>query len=75
MFYNQLSYLRWPQGHELESQVQESKLYSDRLAALEAELQEARLAEQQARERSVSHLASLEPLRNKHRHHKVQHSK
>lgn len=51
--------------------MQESKLYSDRLAALEAELLEARAAEQQSRQRHQEHLGQLEPLRNKHRHHKV----
>lgn len=66
-----LSRLRFMQGHELEAQVQESKLYSDRLAALEAELGEARLAAQEARDRHAKHLAELEPLANKHRHHKV----
>jgi len=51
--------------------VQESKLYSDRLAALEAELLEARATEQQSRQRHQEHLGQLEPLRNKHRHHKA----
>lgn len=59
------------QGHELEAQVQESKLYSDRLAALEADLEEARLAEREARDRHAKHMAEMEPLASKHRHHKV----
>jgi cytochrome c-type biogenesis protein CcmH/NrfG len=59
------------QGRELEAEVQESKLYSDRLAALDADLNEARLAEQEASSRHAKHLAELEPLANRHRHHKV----
>jgi hypothetical protein len=51
--------------------VQESKLYSDRLAALEADLNEARLAEEEARTRHAKHLAELEPLATKHKHHAV----
>jgi hypothetical protein len=56
-------------GRELEAEVQESKLYSDRLAALEADLNEARLAEEEARTRHAKHLAELEPLATKHKHH------
>ena len=59
------------QGRELEAEVQESKLYSDRLASLEADLEELRLAEQEARSRHQKHLAELEPLANKHKHHRV----
>lgn len=57
-------------GRELEAEVQESKLYSDRLASLEADLEELRLAEQEARSRHQKHLAELEPLANKHKHHR-----
>lgn len=59
------------QGRELEAEVQESKLYSDRLAALEADLEELRLAEAEARSRHQKHLAELEPLANRHKHHRV----
>ncbi len=59
------------QGHELEAQVAESKLHSDRLAALEAELADTRAAEADARQRNEAHLADLTPLRNKHQHHRV----
>ena len=59
------------QGRELEAEVQESKLYSDRLAALEADLAEARAAEQESRARHAKHMAELEPLARKHKHHAV----
>ena len=59
------------QGRELEAEVQESKLYSDRLASLEADLEELRLAEAEARSRHQKHLTELEPLANRHKHHKV----
>lgn len=59
------------QGRDLEGLVAASKLHSDRLAALEAELAELRAAEQDARQRHTTHIATIDPLKAKHAHHKV----
>lgn len=51
-----------------------SKLHSDRLVALEADQSELRAAEQEAQDRHAAHIASIDPLKAKHAHHKVRHA-
>lgn len=62
------------QGHELEHLVATSKLHSDRLMALEANLSELQAAEQEAQDRYAAHIASIDPLKAKYAHHKVRHA-
>jgi len=62
-------------GRDLEGLVAASKLHSDRLAALEAELAELRAAEQDARQRHTTHIATIDPLKAKHAHHKAERSR
>ena len=59
------------QGRDLEALVAASKLHSDRLTQLEAELAEARAAEEDVRQRYTTHIATVDPLKAKHAHHKA----